>query len=68
MFCVRMIGHPARLCPSEGWVNDLEQDTPEGEDTNEEGCWTEDVEVMKTSEVSSLSFVAERRRFAMSFV
>ena len=36
------IGHPARLCPSEGWVNDLEQDTPEGEDTNEEGCWTEE--------------------------
>ena len=30
------IGHPA------GWVNDLEQDTPEGEDTNEEGCWTEE--------------------------
>ena len=26
------------------------------------------VEVMKTSEVSSPSFVAERRRFAMSFV
>ena len=36
------IGHPARLCPSEGWVNDLEQDTPVGEDTNEEGCWTEE--------------------------
>ena len=36
------IGHPARMCPSEGWVNDLEQDTPEGEDTNEEGCWTEE--------------------------
>ena len=36
------IGHQARLCPSEGWVNDLEQDTPEGEDTNEEGCWTEE--------------------------
>ena len=36
------IGHPARLCPSEGWVNDLEEDTPEGEDTNEEGCWTEE--------------------------
>ena len=28
------IGHPARLCASEGWVNDLEQDTPEGEDTS----------------------------------
>ena len=36
------IGHPARLCPSAGWVDDLEQDTPEGEDTNEEGCWTEE--------------------------
>ena len=31
------IGHPARLCSSEGWVNDLEQDVPEGENTNEEG-------------------------------
>ena len=36
------IGHPARLCPSEGWVNDLEQDAPEGEDTNGDGCWTEE--------------------------
>ena len=36
------IGHPARLCPSEGWVNDLEQDAPEGEDTNEEVCWTDE--------------------------
>ena len=23
-------------------VNDLEQDAPEGEDTNEDGCWTEE--------------------------
>ena len=38
---VRRIGHPARLCPSEGWVNDLEQDAPDGEDTNEGVCWTE---------------------------
>ena len=38
------IGHPARLCPSEGWVNDLEQDAPEGEDTNEEVCWTDEVD------------------------
>ena len=30
------IGHPARLCPSEGWVNDLEQDAPEG------GCWIDE--------------------------
>ena len=36
------IGHPARLCPSEGWVDDLEQDTPKGEDTNEEVCWTDE--------------------------
>ena len=36
------IGHPARVCPSEGWVNDLEQDAPEREDTNEQGCWTEE--------------------------
>ena len=36
------IGHSARLCPSEGWVNDLEQDAPEGEDTNEDRYWTED--------------------------
>ena len=36
------IGHPARLCFSEGWVNDLEQDAPEGEDTNGDGCWTEE--------------------------
>ena len=28
------IGHPARLCPSEGWVNELEQDE----------CWTEEDE------------------------
>ena len=39
---LRVRRHPARLCPSEGWVNDLEQDAPEGENTNEEGCWTEE--------------------------
>ena len=27
---------------AEGWVNDLEQDAPEGEDTNEEVCWTDE--------------------------
>ena len=27
------IGHPARLCPSEGWVDDPEQDALEGEDS-----------------------------------
>ena len=42
MLRVRRDWTPARLCPSEGWVNDLEQDTPVGEDTNEEGCWTEE--------------------------
>ena len=36
------IGHPARLCPSEGWVNDLEQDALEGEDTNEGECGAEE--------------------------
>ena len=36
------IGHTARLRPSEGWVHDLEQDAPEGEDTNEDECWTEE--------------------------
>ena len=36
------IGHPARLCPSEGWVNDFDQDTPDGEHTNEEVCWAEE--------------------------
>ena len=36
------IGHPARLCSSEGWVDDLEKDAHEGEDTNEDGCWTEE--------------------------
>ena len=35
-------GHPARLCPSGGRVNDLEEDALEDEDTNEEGCWTEE--------------------------
>ena len=30
------------LCFSEGWDNDLEEDAPEGEDTNEDGCWTEE--------------------------
>ena len=25
-----------------GWVNDLEQDAPGGEDTIEDGCWTEE--------------------------
>ena len=36
------IGHPARLCPCEGWVTDLEQDAPEGEGTNEDERPTEE--------------------------
>ena len=36
------IGHSTRLCSSEGRVNDLEQDAPRGEDTNEEGSWTKE--------------------------
>ena len=40
------IGHPARLCSSDGWVNDLEEDTIEGEDTDEDGCWTEEDETL----------------------
>ena len=31
-----------RGCAPEGWVNDLEEDAPEGEDTNEDGCWIEE--------------------------
>ena len=42
MLCVRKDWTPREVVPSEGWVNDLEQDTPEGKDTNEEGCWTEE--------------------------
>ena len=34
--------HPVSLCSSVGWDNDLEEDAPEGEDTNEDGCWTEE--------------------------
>ena len=33
--------HAARLRFSEGWVNDLEEDAPEGENANEDGSWTE---------------------------
>ena len=32
-YVCREIGHTARLHPSEGWVSDLEQDTPEREKT-----------------------------------
>ena len=38
------IGHPASFCSSEGWVNDLEEDAPEGGDTNEDACWTEEAD------------------------
>ena len=34
------VGHSARLCSSEGWVHDRDEDALEGEDTNEDGCWT----------------------------
>ena len=42
MLRVRREWAPARLCPSEGCVNDLEQVALEGEDTNDDGCWTEE--------------------------
>ena len=32
-------GLDTEAVPSEGRVHDLEQDAPEGEDTNEDGCW-----------------------------
>ena len=49
------IGHPARLCTSEGWVKDLEQDALEGEDTNEEGCWTdEDDETLQLGTLTAI--------------
>ena len=40
--CAEGLDPPTRLCPSEGWVNDLEQDAPEGEDANEGECCTEE--------------------------
>ena len=49
------IGHPARLCPRKGWVNDLEQDAPEGEDTDEGECWTEEDEGYLGSESCQMS-------------
>ena len=50
------IGHTARLCPSEGWVNDLEQDAPEGEDTNEDAFWAkEDGETLQPGFLGSES-------------
>ena len=46
--CAEGLGIPTRTCPSEGWVNDMEQEAPEGEDTIEEGCWTdEDYETLQ---------------------
>ena len=39
--CVYLgVGHTARLCPSEGWVNNLEEETSDGE--NDDGCWAEE--------------------------
>ena len=62
------IGHPARLCPSEGWVNDSEQDAPEGEDTNEEGCWTEedDETLQKQESASRPSWISSPSRTSTS--
>ena len=52
------VGHPARLCTSEAWVNDLEQAAPKGEDTNEDGCWTEeDDETLQLEYFGSDSFL-----------
>ena len=34
------IGDPARLWSCAAWIDDSQQDAPEGEDTNEDGCWT----------------------------
>ena len=39
--CAEGLG-TARRCTSEGYANVLEQDAPEGEDTNEEVCWTDE--------------------------
>ena len=36
------IGYPARLCSSNGWVNDLKEEALEGEHINEDGYWTEE--------------------------
>ena len=36
------IGYPARLCSSEGRVNDLEEEALKGEHINEDGYWTEE--------------------------
>ena len=44
MLRVRRDWAPARLCTSDGWVNDLEEDVFEGEDTDEDGWWTEEDE------------------------
>ena len=35
-------GHPTQLCASEGWVNNLDKKTPDGEDANDDGCWEEE--------------------------
>ena len=42
-----------RLCPSEGWADDLEQDAPEGEETNEDGCWTDEDETLQLGYLGS---------------
>ena len=30
------------MCLSEGWVNNHDEDTPDGEDANDDCCWEED--------------------------
>ena len=40
--CAEGLDTPRGCAPVKGGFNDLEQDTPEGEDTNEEGCWTKE--------------------------
>ena len=49
------VGHTARVCTSDAWVNDLEEDVSEGEDTNEDGCQTdEDEETLQLDTLSTL--------------
>ena len=43
---------------AEGWANDLEQDAPEREDTNEEVCWTD-----KDDETLQLEYFGRRNGY-----
>ena len=40
--CAEGLGTSRGLCLSEGWANDLKKDALKGEDTIEDGCWTEE--------------------------